>query len=128
MVEETTWCCDQKVDSFLELVGFTAAFGSTNHDSVRFAMVLETVTCPFVVMHGKLTRRSNDQHTSTLFGSEMRLSEQLNSRHHIGKCLATACLGCTEHISTVQDVRDSSGLDLCGFGKAKLADCFLGLL
>ena len=95
---------------------------------MRFIVVLEAISSPFVVVHGELSRWGDDQHSCSLLGCETSPSQQLHGRHHIGKGLSTACLSGTEHVTTIQDVRDGTRLNLCGLCEPELSDSFLSLL
>lgn len=90
-------------------------------------VVLEAVTSPLVVMHGKLTSRCDDEDSCSLFGRDVGLAKELNSWHHVGECLSRAGLCCSEDISTIEDVRNSSGLNLSASLESEFRDGFLSL-
>ena len=128
MIQKTSWCCYEKVDSFLKLMSLLASLCTSNDDSVRLSMVLKTVLGPLVVMHSELSCRCDDEDTSALLRCEMRAAEQLDSWYHVRQCLTTACLGGTENIATIKDVRDGTSLNLGSLGKAQSSDGLLRLL
>ena len=111
VIKQSSWCSDQQIYSFLELLGLGAALCSTDDDAVCLIVVLEQITSPFVVLHGQFSCRGNDQYTSPILGLEMHFTQKLDSRHHVGQRLTRACLGCSKHITTIKDVRNCSSLD-----------------
>lgn len=128
MVQETSRSSDKQIDTLLELVSLTAALSASDHDPVRFAVVLETVTSPLIVVHGQLSRRGDDQYACALLWSEIGASKGLHSRDHVSERLSTAGLGSSEHVPAVQNVRDGTRLDLRGSLEAELFHSFLRLL
>ncbi len=91
-------------------------------------MILEAVSGPLVIMHGQLTSRSDDQHTGSLLGCEVRFTQHFNCRDHVGQSFTAACLSCTKDVSTVEHVRDRTRLDLRRLREAQLRNSFLSLL
>ena len=55
-------------------MGLTTALGTANDNTMRFTVVLEAVTGPLVIMHGKFARWCDDQYSSALFWRKMSLA------------------------------------------------------
>jgi len=113
VIKKATWSSYQQINTFLELMCFTTALGSSNYNTMRFIMILQAIACPLVIMHGQLTGRRDDQHTSSLFRGEVGAPKHLNCWNHVCESLATTCLGGAEHVTTIQNVWDGAGLDFC---------------
>ena len=94
---------------------------------MSLSMVLEAVLSPFVIVHGKLSGRRDDQDSCSLLGCEVRTAKEFNSGNHIGQGLTTACLGSSEDVAPIQDVRYRASLDLCSLSEAQTSHSFLGL-
>ena len=114
MIQKTTWCRYKQIDTFLELMSLRTSLGSANNNTMSFTMVLEAVTRPFVVVHSQLPGWRDNKDTCALFRREARLSEQLNSWHHVRQSFAAASLSGTKNVTAVQNMRDSARLDLRG--------------
>ena len=127
VVEKAPRSGHKQIDSFLELVGLLTSLGPSDHHTVRFPMILETVSGPLVVMHGQFPGRCYDQHTCPLLRGEVGLTKHLHGWNHVRQCLTTACLGGTKHVTSVQHVWDGPCLDFSCFREAKLGYSLLSL-
>ena len=85
MIEQSARRRHQQVDSFLKLVSLVGPFCAANHNTVRLAMILQTVASPLVIVHGQLSRWCNDKHSRAMFWRKIGLAEHLNCRDHISE-------------------------------------------
>ena len=128
VVQKSARCRDEQVYALLELVCFLASFRAADDHTMCLSMVLKAVLGPLVIVHGELSGRGDDQHSRPLLRSEVRASQHFDSRNHVGQRFTAACLCRTEHVPTIENVRNGPSLDLCGLLEAKAGHCLLCLV
>ena len=125
MIEQPAWSCDQQVNSLLKLMSLSASLSTSNNNSVSFVMVLKKVSGPLIILHCEFTSWCNNKYTCSILGSKVCFSKEFNSWKHVSKGLATSCFGSSENISSIQDVRNCSSLNLRAGFVPKSINCFL---
>ena len=96
MIEKTAWGCNEQVDALLQLVGLRTSLCSTNDNTVSFVVILEAITGPLVIVHGKLSRWGDDENSCSILWLETSSSQELNSWNHVGERLTAARLAVRE--------------------------------
>ena len=56
-------------------MSFRAAFSTANNNTVGFIVMLETITSPLVVVHGKFSGRRDDKNACALFWRKISLAK-----------------------------------------------------
>ena len=93
-----------------------------------FVVILEEISGPFIILHREFSCWCNNENSCTVLWGEMSLSEELNSWKHVCECLSRTCFGSSQYISTVENMWNSSCLNLRTSFEPKSINSLLSLL